>query len=136
METNRIAMNTDIFPTILSILDIDLPDDRQIDGKNIMPIFEGENSPHDVIYYTSAHTGEIKGVRNERYKYHTGGSGSFPLFKGLGIIMGKKLQLNDLLLDNESHNLIKMYPNIAEDLRNVMNAKVEELKENQRGWIN
>ena len=49
--------------------------------------------------------------------------------------MEKKPQLNDLLMDNESHNLIKKYPDIAKNLRNTMNAKAKELEQNQRGWI-
>lgn len=135
LVSDQIAMNTDIFPTLLALLGLDLPDDREIDGKDMMSILEGEASPHDVVYYTSAHTGQIKGVRNKRYKYHTGGTVAFPLFNGFGMIMGRKPQLNDLLMDNESHNLIKKYPDVAIELSEMMTKMVKDMEVNQRGWI-
>jgi len=137
LETDQMAMNTDLFPTLLSLLDIPLPNDREIDGQDIMPILLGEDSPHEVLYYTSAITGEIKGVRNKRYKYHTGGFSAFPLFKSMGAVSTKKPQLNDILLGNESHNLIKKYPEEAAALKKAMDQKIEamQLRSNQRGWI-
>jgi arylsulfatase A-like enzyme len=130
------AMNIDFFPSILSLLEIPLPNDRQIDGKNMMPILEGGKSEHEVVYYTSAWTGEISGVRNQRYKYHTKGlSTAIPMYKRFGMVGYVKPQLNDLLLDNESHNLIKKHPNQAKDLKSKLDEKSAELEANPRGWI-
>ncbi len=138
LVTDQMAMNTDFFPTLLSILNIPLPEDRIIDGENIFPVFEGEKSPHKYLYYTSTLTGKIKGVRNNRYKYHIGGYNAFPLFKILGVVQHAKPQLNDLWLGNESHNLIKKYPLKADTLKQAMNIKIEslQLESNKRGWIN
>jgi len=134
--TDQMAMNTDFFPTLLSLLNIPLPNDRIIDGKNIFPVFEGKNSPHDYLYYTNTFTGKIVGVRNNRFKYHIGGYQSMPVFKAIGVTLNKKPQLNDLLLGNESHNLIKKFPQKADSLKNAMNLKIEslQLETNKRGW--
>lgn len=137
LVTDELAMNIDFFPTILSLLDIPLPDDRIIDGKDIMPAIKGEGSPNDIMYYTSARTGEIMGVRDQNYKYHEGGYTAIsPFGGGLGFFMNRKPQLNDMLLDNESHNLIKKYPKKAALLKDKMDQKVKEINENSRGWIN
>ena len=66
IESDGIAMNIDLFPTLAALIGINLPQDREIDGKDMMPILRGNPSLHDVIYYTSAFTGEITGVRECR----------------------------------------------------------------------
>tara|TARA_R110002051_G_scaffold263759_2_gene323632 strand:- start:60780 stop:62321 length:1542 start_codon:yes stop_codon:yes gene_type:complete len=135
LVTDEMAMNIDFFPTLLSLLNIKLPTDRIIDGTNIMPVFQGTGSPNSILYYTSAASGEITGVRNHNYKYHEGGYSAFPLFMGLGAVMKRKPQLNDILLDNESHNLIKKYPNEAASLKSLMYKKIDNINSNKRGWI-
>ncbi|WP_456377325.1 sulfatase-like hydrolase/transferase [Lutibacter sp.] len=137
ITTDQIAMNIDFFPTLLSLVDIPLPNDRIIDGKDILPILKGEKSPHNYIYYTNAFKGDIQGVRNNRYKYHIAGYKTIPIAGPLGMISKQKPQLNDLWLGNESHNLIKKYPEKADSLKNAMTSKIEDLnlKSNIRGWI-
>jgi arylsulfatase A len=46
---NEMAMNTDIFPSILNLIGIPLPDDRIIDGKDLIPLLSGvtPKSPHE-----------------------------------------------------------------------------------------
>jgi len=46
-----------------------------------------------------------------------------------------KPQLHDILLGNESHNLIKKYPKVEEELKASVEELEEEFKTNQRGWI-
>ncbi|MEC3907540.1 sulfatase-like hydrolase/transferase [Tamlana sp. 2201CG12-4] len=135
LVTGEMSMNIDVFPTILNLLDLPLPKDREIDGKDIMPVLKGKNSPHQELYYTSAWTGEVKGIRNKSYKYHTGGFNAVPVFKGFGMVQTVKPQLSDMLLDNESHNLIKKYPAIAKKMKEKLDRKTEALKLNPRGWI-
>ncbi|WP_437370182.1 sulfatase family protein [Maribacter litoralis] len=138
LETDQMAMNTDFFPTLLNVLNIPVPKDRMIDGKNIWPILQGKKSPHDYLYYTKNSNGEIKGIRNDRYKYHVAAYQAMPLFGTIGFVKNQKPQLNDLLLDGETHNLIEKYPDISKDLELQMNKKIEELdlKNNKRGWLN
>lgn len=134
--TDAMATNLDIFPTILDLLNIAAPSDRIIDGKSILPmITQNESSPHEVIYYNAAVSGNIVGIRDSLYKYHEGANGvhvslvgSFGPAKNLGP------QLTNLQLDNEAHNLIKKYPKRAEKLKQNMLEKQKTLAKNRRGW--
>lgn len=137
LVTNEMAMNTDFFPTILDLLGLPLPKDRVIDGKNIFSVFEGQKSPHEYLYYTKNTNGEIQGIRNDRYKYHIAAYEALPLFGSIGFVRNKKPQLNDLLLDNEAHNLIEKYPGISAKLKDEMEKKIKELDlgNNKRGWV-
>ena len=137
LTTDEMAMNTDFLPTILSMIDLPLPTDRMIDGKNIFPVFQGEKSPHEYLFYSKNANGEIQGIRNNQYKYHIGGYGAFPLVGSLGMVRKEKPQLNDLLLDKEAHNLIEKYPAISAELKRAMDNKIKELDldNNKRGWL-
>ena len=62
------AMGTDLFPTVLEILDLPPPPDRALDGRSILPMLtQGGPSPHDFLYY---YDGEVLfAVRDQRFKY-------------------------------------------------------------------
>ena len=134
--TDAMATNLDIFPTILEVLNIDAPTDRIIDGKSMLPmISQNENSPHELIYYNAAASGNIVGVRDSLYKYHEGANGiHIPLAGNFGTTKKLGAQLTNLKLDNEDHNLIKKYPQRAEKLKQNMLDKQKALDENRRGW--
>ena len=62
-----ISMNFDILPTIQAISGASLPDDLVIDGKDLMPMFQGESdSPHEKLYLFSDE--RIAGVRTQQWK--------------------------------------------------------------------
>lgn len=44
------AASVDIFPTLLHMLEIDLPPDRRLDGENILDIIKGERISHPPIF--------------------------------------------------------------------------------------
>ncbi len=136
-ETNVLATNMDIFPTILDLLDIPLPDDRIIDGKSILPIILGSGpGPHQYVFYNSAGSGNIEGVRDTQFKYHEDAIGtSLRMFGSFSMTMTLSPQLTDLKYDNESHNLIKKYPDRARLLKSIVDQKRKELTDNRRGWI-
>ena len=132
MTINEMAMNTDLFPTILNLLNIPLPKDRIIDGRNIMPLLSGSisESPHDYLFY---HWGnKILAVRDKEYKYHTSHRSDNSRF----FLMKIRPLLFDMInYDQESYDQITHIPEKAEKLK----AKLEEferiLKTNPRGWI-
>ncbi len=136
--TNVLATNMDIFPTILELLNIKPPTDRLIDGQSFLPVItKNGNSPHEHIFYNAALTGNIVGVRDTVYKYHEGANGTHVNLVGIfGPANPMPPQLTDLKLDNEAHNLIKKYPEKAEELKAVMVEEQRTLEENRRGWIN
>ncbi len=136
-ETKALATNMDIFPTILDLLNLDLPKDRIIDGKSILPTIQNNApSPHDYIFYNATVTGDFRGVRDTLFKYHEDVPGmSMPLFGMLGLINKMKPQLTNIQLDNESHNLIKKYPTKAAEFKALMEEKQAQMDANQRGWL-
>ena len=134
--TDQMAMNTDLFPTILSLVNLSLPSDRKIDGKNIWSIWKNNTeSPHDVLFYLSAFNGMPKGARNSELKYHTAASKYLSGQGGFAMEYKQKPQLTDVSLDNESHNLIKKYPRVAEKLKASVMKLEEDFKNNKRGWL-
>lgn len=135
--TDALATQLDIFPTILDLLDVEAPSDRMMDGKSMLSVItENGNSPHQHIFYNSALTGDIVGVRDTLFKYHEGGNGvHVNMIGNFGPAKKLKPQLTNLKLDNEAHNLIKKHPQQAEQLKEVMLSKQKSLDKNRRGWI-
>jgi uncharacterized sulfatase len=59
----------DVFTTVLAAAGIDLPDDRAVDGRDIMPLLTSKaQSPHAAIFGQQG--ARLAVVRNERYKLH------------------------------------------------------------------
>jgi len=80
-------------------------------------------------------TGNVVGVRDSVYKYHEGANGiHVSLIGNFGPANPLVPQLTNLALDNESHNLIKKYPERAEKLKQIMIEEQLLLDENRRGW--
>jgi uncharacterized sulfatase len=63
------AINIDLFPTCLALAGLSPPDDRIIDGENILDLLtvRDSTSPHDSLYFY--HQGELEGVRTGKWKY-------------------------------------------------------------------
>lgn len=134
--TKAMATNLDIFPTVLDLLKIPSPFDRLIDGESLLPMITGTaNTLRQSVFYNSALTGNVVGVRDSIYKYHEGATGVHVNLIGIfGPAKPLKPQLTNLALDNEAHNLIKKYPNRAEQLKKLMQGEQEKLEANRRGW--
>ena len=64
------AMNIDLFPTIADIVGIELPDDRVVDGRSMLPLLTGESDEpiHDELLFVKGR--KVSGIRDdEGYKY-------------------------------------------------------------------
>ncbi len=130
--SHEMSMNFDVFATCLQLAGISLPNDRIIDGKNIMPLWTGqEASPHDTLYYYDVDT--LIGVRHGKWKYlrpHLADNGAFRT-----VFIKQGPFLFNLDLDpNESYSLTESEPAIAEGLSNMLNEWDEEMEGNVRGW--
>ncbi len=67
LVSNEPAMNIDIFPTLLNLAGGDLPSDRAIDGKDILPMLvDGAASPHEALFLFDRD--RIAGVRSGQWK--------------------------------------------------------------------
>lgn len=69
-ETGAISMNIDLFPTLAALAGCDLPQDRDIDGRDIFGILKGgQVSPHEYLYLFNSN--KIAAVRTPRWKLVT-----------------------------------------------------------------
>jgi arylsulfatase A len=128
---HEMSLNFDIFATCLQLAGIPLPQDRIIDGKDILPVLKGQDvSPHDTFFYYDTRT--LIAVRHQHWKYHrryrTDNAGYWPLQQGPFLF--------DLESDpNESYSLIDSQPERAAQLATMLDAFDEEMMDNLRGWL-
>ena len=52
----EMAMNIDFLPTFCELAGAKLPQDREIDGRSLLPLLLGQSSqsPHDVLFYVNS----------------------------------------------------------------------------------
>ncbi|MDH3584115.1 MAG: hypothetical protein OER86_07860, partial [Phycisphaerae bacterium] len=104
--TDEIATTVDILPSLAKLIGARLPDDRKIDGKNVLDVLLGKpgaKSPHEILYY------EDGGIRRGKWKLVRAGRG--------------KTELYDLDADlGERRNLARRHPELVEEL-NALLAK-------------
>ena len=128
--SDEMSMNFDLFPTCLQLAGVPLPEDRIIDGKDILPMLAGESSaPHETLYFYDTRT--LLAIRHQQWKYHrrsrTDNAGYWPLKQGPFLF--------DLEHDpNESYSLIDPEPRIAAELAGMLDAWELQMVANLRGW--
>jgi uncharacterized sulfatase len=131
MTTSAMSMNFDLFPTCLGLAGIPLPQDRIIDGADILPLLMGSaDSPHETLYFFD--TRNLVAVRYHQWKYYrryiTDNAAFWPLHQGP--------HLFDLALDpTESYSLVESQPELAEEMAGMLGAFKAHLKDNLRGWL-
>lgn len=122
LVSNEPAMNIDIFPTLVKLAGGDLPTDRQIDGKDILPMLvEGAASPHDALYLFDSD--RIAGVRSGQWKlvvetrYRT----AVPSFDNPNSYYGPDGLLFDVQLDpSETYSYTRENPEVVEKMRELL----------------
>jgi uncharacterized sulfatase len=128
---NALSINFDLFVTCLQMAGLTPPEDRLIDGKDILPLLKGaSSSPHEAFYYYD--TRKLVAVRYQHWKYHrryTMDNGAFwPLQQGPFLF--------DLETDpNESYSLIESQPEQAAKLSAMLDGFESEMEANLRGWL-
>ena len=114
--TDEMSMNFDLFSTALTMAGAQVPDDRAIDGKNILPLLKGEGqTPHQALFFYQGR--KLQAVRTGQWKYHRVHQG----WAELRSILPKRPMLFDLETDpNESYNVIDLYPKVAQEMEAMM----------------
>ena len=66
----ELATSMDFYPTLAALGNATLPNDRVIDGKNILSLMQSENakSPHEIFFYYMRNC--LEAVRNTEWKLH------------------------------------------------------------------
>lgn len=133
--SDAMAMNIDLFPTLLAALGVPLPKDRAIDGRDMAGLLSGGASPHDYLYYTTAFSGEFQAVRDTEFKYRAMLSEKWPLAPaGTPLPHGARPALYHINGDNESHDVSAKHPDEAKRLSERLAAFRAEAQANPRGW--
>ena len=128
-------MTIDLLPTIAKLLDVELPRDKKIDGKDIWPLFTqpGARSPQKAYYiYWNEH---LQAVRAGKWKLHfpheyretpkIRATGGIPTKPGVG---QQELALYDLETDiGETTNLAGQYPDVVARLTALADKMREDL---------
>lgn len=127
-------MNIDFFPTFLGMAGIGIPEDREIDGRDILPLLKGDTgkSPHKDLYYVSGM--HAYGLRNDdHFKYFASTESDNAEYAKHG--MSIHPFLFDLNVDqNESYDQSAHYPERAKEMRDKLYAFNREMEKNPRGW--
>ena len=130
-SSGEMSMNFDLFPTCLRLAGVPLPQDRIIDGRDLLPVLLGEAaSPHETLLFYDTRT--LKAIRYQQWKYHarfrTDNAAFWPLGQGPFLF--------DLDSDpNESYSLIESEPELAAQLAAMLEANDAQMKANLRGWV-
>lgn len=142
-KSDALVTIMDLYPTIAKIVGADLPEDRVIDGENILSILSGETdrSPHKIYYYYRL--GNLQAIRIENWKLQLKGkrkdynnvyydySDAFTYFQ--------REALFNLETDpGEQRNLVLDYPEVVKKLKVAVKEHKEEIGKNSRpiGAIN
>ena len=129
--SSEMSMNFDLFTTCLQLAGVSVPQDRIIDGKDIMPLLTGRAaSPHDYLLFYD--TRNLVALRHEQWKYYrrytTDNAAFWPLRHGPFLF--------NLHTDpNESYSLIESEPALAAELSAMLEAAGGEMAANLRGWL-
>lgn len=125
-ETDEIAGTIDLAPTIAALCDASLPQNRVVDGHDILPLMteESARSPHDAYLYYKGN--RVSAVRSGKWKLRT-----TPADKKKQ--QPKRIELFDLEADiSESKNLANSHPEKVAELQALAAQLDQELKRQAR----
>lgn len=134
IETSEMAMNIDLFPTILNHLGVPLPKDRIIDGIDIFDLVTGNDkkTPHEILHFIRGM--KSMGARKTHYKYEVKQMSDNSTYKNRFIQVDA--MLFDLEIDqNESYSMVSRFPKLADELQIEIDNMNSSIEENPRGWI-
>lgn len=160
---NQPAMNIDIMPTLLAVAGLSPPDDRVIDGINIMPLMRGDQASKQIaeqrsLYFFHEYT--VEAMRQGKWKYINDTNHyvwPVPMDKASNLT-GKILSsrdyypqdgadpvptlgtwplLYDMHLDpSESYNVAKHQQQVTARLGKSLSVWQKQFLEDPRGWHN
>jgi arylsulfatase A-like enzyme len=125
-ESDAMAMNIDLLPTLLALAGLPLPPDREIDGRDLTGVWRsGAASPHEELFYFPVLSSEPDAVRDQRFK----------LLGSTGDVGRDRPHLTRLDVGLEAHDLRRKRPEVARRLGAALETKRAGIRENPRGWL-
>jgi arylsulfatase A len=122
LVSNEPAMNIDLFPTLVKLAGGDLPSDRPIDGKDILPMLvDGAASPHEALFLFDKD--RIAGVRSGKWKLVVESQyrAAVPSFDNPNSYYGPNGLLFDLDRDpSETYSYTREYPEVVAQMREFL----------------
>jgi arylsulfatase A-like enzyme len=128
-------VGVDLVPTILSLLDLPAPPDRELDGIDVAGhFFEAAPIQDRLIHYFGT-DGQLDAIRDGRFKYHRR--------RGVRSVGIDRFSFNvdwgpwlfDLELDPaESYDATRSRPAESERMERRFARELAEIEENPRGW--
>ncbi len=133
----RPAMGIDLFATLLEWAGIAPPPDREIDGRSLVAVLDGEGAaPRQPILYFQL--GVLRAVRDGRFKYVARRRILYgnPMNWVWGPMTERGPWLFDLERDpDESYDASRHHPAEAERLARMLAERSRSFAENPRGWL-
>ena len=131
-----VTSGVDLFPTLLELLRLPLPDDRDIHGRSMLPLLLGteEAPPRLLEFYAGSN---LFAVREGRFKYHVRRPVEYNLSSTLPISVSlpQGPWLFDLSLDRrESYDLSTTHPQEMQRFGEYVENRNRQLKSNPRAW--
>lgn len=129
--SDQLVSGMDLFPTVLDLVNVELPNDRIIDGISILPLLEGETQKIDREELFLMEGKNVDAVVLDDFKYFDKASSE------MGHYWYDKQgpYLFDLKNDpREAHDVTPNYPDKANDLKSELEKFRTSLKDNLRGW--
>lgn len=128
--SNTLMTSMDLLPLFCHVAGVDLPEDRKIDGKNILNIVKGQTtkSPHEFTYYYNGTN--LQAVRKGKWKLHlprTVKDQPFWSKKGHPKVDKGFITLDEYMLFNLEDDLAEKV-NVADEHPEVVALLMEEVK--------
>jgi uncharacterized sulfatase len=136
VDDDEIFVGVDLFPTVLDAIGIPLPADRVVDGESLLGRFEGAgHGEHGPVWFHQIR--HLRAVRQGPFKYHDRHRvpfGNPPDFR-VAFHVPKGPWLFDLRIDPaESYDISAARPEVAREMRDLLDRRRRALEENPRGW--
>ncbi|MDN3697266.1 sulfatase-like hydrolase/transferase [Vibrio cortegadensis] len=138
---DTLLSGVDMFPTFAELAGVtEMPQDRDIDGHNLSPLFNGNvaefeeaNDDRIVWYYNNT---QIDALRTKDWKYR-GPVGIYSNDMGptISIKQIRHPHLTDYSIDTrESYDVSAKHPEVAAQMKALLDAENQRLIDNPRGW--
>ncbi|MDD6209563.1 MAG: sulfatase-like hydrolase/transferase [Bacteroidales bacterium] len=126
-ENNFIVTGADLFTTFVHLAGAEIPQDRVMDGKDVLPIIKGNRKSVHEAFYGWTSNGTLMSVTKGKWKL------AVPSKKTWSIAALDEAQLFDLEKDiHERNDISKEHPNIVKELTALAEEAKKAMKEGKK----